>query len=68
MYGGDQKAAREMRKHLVWYLTGMPGSAQFRAELHRLDTAVAMRDAIQAYRHAVLNGRFPKPDSSTAAA
>jgi nifR3 family TIM-barrel protein len=68
MYGGDQRAAREMRKHLIWYLTGMPGSAHFRAELHRLDSANAMREAIQSYRHAVMSGHFPKPDPSTAAA
>jgi nifR3 family TIM-barrel protein len=57
MYGGDQRAAREMRKHLIWYLTGMPGSAAFRAELHRLDTASAMRETLARYRDAVLSGQ-----------
>jgi nifR3 family TIM-barrel protein len=54
LYGGASRAAREMRKHLVWYLTGMHGSAAFRAELHRLDTVEAMRDAIARFRDAVL--------------
>jgi nifR3 family TIM-barrel protein len=58
MYGGDHRAAREMRKHLIWYLTGMPGAAQFRAELHRLMTAEAMREAIERYRDDVMTGRF----------
>jgi nifR3 family TIM-barrel protein len=72
MYGGEQRTAREMRKHLVWYLAGLPGSAQFRAELHRLDSAHAMREAIETYRHAVLSGRVARSasdsDSDTAAA
>jgi tRNA-dihydrouridine synthase B len=58
MYGGDHRAAREMRKHLIWYLTGMPSAAQFRAELHRLMTAEAMREAIERYRDDVMTGRF----------
>ncbi len=62
MYGGDHRAAREMRKHLVWYLAGMPGSAQFRAELHRLNSAAAMRDALEEYKHAVLRGRFAQEE------
>ena len=60
MYGGDHRAAREMRKHLIWYLTGLPGSAQFRAELHRLETAEQMREAIERYRDSVLTGRFAR--------
>jgi tRNA-dihydrouridine synthase len=61
MYGGERRAAREMRKHLVWYLTGMPGSAAFRAELHRLDTVPSMREAIERYRDAVLSDASDLP-------
>jgi nifR3 family TIM-barrel protein len=36
-YAGMRRAATEMRKHLCWYLRGLPGAAQIRDHLHRLD-------------------------------
>jgi tRNA-dihydrouridine synthase B len=68
LYGGERRTAREMRKHLIWYLTGMPGSAAFRAELHRLDSGADMREAIERYRHAVRAGRVERDVAAEARA
>ncbi|MGE5550097.1 MAG: tRNA dihydrouridine synthase DusB [Bacteroidota bacterium] len=32
-YIGEERGVKEMRKHLAWYLRGLPGAAHFRAEL-----------------------------------
>lgn len=56
-FAGDGSAAREMRKHLGWYLRGLPGSAMVRAELQRMKTAADVQDAIDAFEHTLLSGR-----------
>ncbi len=35
---GETIAVKEMRKHLAWYLKGMPGAAQMRSEIFSLAT------------------------------
>lgn len=40
---GEAVAVREMRKHLAWYLKGMPGAARLREEINRATT----RDQLQ---------------------
>ncbi len=37
----------EMRKHLAWYSRGIPGAASFRAELVRVASFEAFRDAVE---------------------
>lgn len=37
-YIGESGAAREMRKHLIWYLQGMSGCARVREQLGRITT------------------------------
>jgi nifR3 family TIM-barrel protein len=36
-WGGEDRAVREMRKHLCWYLKGFPGAAKLRHGLSQLD-------------------------------
>jgi tRNA-dihydrouridine synthase B len=55
-YAGARLAALEMRKHLGWYLRGMPGSAMVRAKLQAMTGAEAVRDAIDAYELALATG------------
>lgn len=45
---GERVALLEMRKHLCWYARGVPGAAQFRAEVNRLQT---IEDLTHALRH-----------------
>ncbi|MBQ7425151.1 MAG: tRNA dihydrouridine synthase DusB, partial [Lachnospiraceae bacterium] len=35
-YKGEYIGIREMRKHVSWYTTGMPGSARFRGEINQM--------------------------------
>ncbi len=32
-FSGEERGVKEMRKHLAWYLRGLPGAAHLRAEL-----------------------------------
>ena len=41
-YIGEYAAAREMRKHLIWYLQGMSGCARVREHLGRLTSLEEM--------------------------
>lgn len=37
-YKGEQVGVRQMRKHLAWYLRGLPGAASLRQQLHRVES------------------------------
>jgi tRNA-dihydrouridine synthase B len=43
---GRDPGMRLARKHLSWYSKGLPGSAEFRAEVNRTDTVEAVLDLI----------------------
>ena len=57
-YGRDA-GVRIARKHIAWYSKGLPGSAEFRAEINRLGDADAVRQAME---------RFLSPQLDKAAA
>ncbi|MCC7541843.1 MAG: tRNA dihydrouridine synthase DusB [Deltaproteobacteria bacterium] len=46
---GESRAVREYRKHLSWYLHGLPGAAAVRASLPSLVTAASVHDLLDAY-------------------
>ena len=48
-YSGEQVAVREMRKHLCWYARGIPGAAQFRAKVNRIDDRAALEAAMKEF-------------------
>lgn len=48
-YGEGHYAAVRFRKHLLWYVSGFPGSRPLRSEIGALDTCAAVRDRLQAY-------------------
>ena len=41
-YVGQTAAAREMRKHVAWYIQGMPGSARMRDEVNKAPSIEAL--------------------------
>jgi nifR3 family TIM-barrel protein len=45
--GDDRRTAVEFRKHLGWYTKGLPGAADLRSRLHRVET---MADAERIFR------------------
>jgi tRNA-dihydrouridine synthase B len=46
---GEKVALREIRKHLCWYVRGLPGSARFRDTVNRLQTRSEVTGAIEVY-------------------
>lgn len=43
---GEYVAVREMRKHVGWYLKGIPGAAAFRGRINQINTAAELEAAI----------------------
>ncbi len=44
-YKGEYIGIREMRKHVAWYTTGLPGSAKFRAAIGQMENMEALKSA-----------------------
>ncbi len=44
-YKGEYIGIREMRKHVSWYTTGLPGSAKFRASINTMDDMDSLKKA-----------------------
>ena len=44
-YKGEYIGIREMRKHVSWYTTGMPGSARFRNEINQMTDMKSLKEA-----------------------
>lgn len=47
---GEYIAVREMRKHIGWYLKGLPGSAAFRGKLNTIGDGETLSEAIAGLR------------------
>lgn len=43
---GERVAVREMRKHLCWYAHGLPGAAQFRGRVNRIDSMAELEEVM----------------------
>jgi len=48
---GDRVALIEMRKHLSWYSKGLPGAAQFRAAVNRIEDPCELSGAMESFFH-----------------
>jgi tRNA-dihydrouridine synthase B len=46
---GPEHAAREMRKHVAWYIKGLPHSASVREQVNHTRTAREMAELLRAY-------------------
>ncbi len=46
---GPAAAAREMRKHVAWYIKGLPRSARVREQVNRTQTVEEMAELLRAY-------------------
>jgi len=44
----EHVAVREMRKHILWYIRGIPGKKEISQRIHAAETAVDMQAALQA--------------------
>jgi nifR3 family TIM-barrel protein len=43
------KAVKEMRKHIAWYLRGMPGAAEFRSQVFTLTDPALVTEKLKAF-------------------
>jgi tRNA-dihydrouridine synthase B len=46
---GERQGIREMRKHLCWYLRGLPGGARVREQINRLETRLQVENLLLEY-------------------
>ena len=44
---GDYTGIREMRKHISWYTTGLPGSAKLRGRINSVESLTEMEELLQ---------------------
>jgi tRNA-dihydrouridine synthase B len=62
---GPDCAAREMRKHVAWYVKGLPNSAKVREQVNRTRSVDEMADLLRAYLGELeahgLEGFAPEP-------
>jgi nifR3 family TIM-barrel protein len=52
--GDDRRTAIEFRKHLSWYVRGIPGAAALRRELQQVEALGAIEDLLRAHREPAL--------------
>jgi tRNA-dihydrouridine synthase B len=51
---GIEGGLRVARKHLAWYSKGLPGSAEFRSSVMRIDNVDAVKSAIREFYEPLL--------------
>ena len=51
---GEKRGLLEMRKHIAWYVAGLPGASRFRQSLNALTEPDAVRDALRAFGSACM--------------
>jgi len=64
---GAEQAAREMRKHVAWYIKGLPNSARVREQVNHTRTAREMAALLRAYLGELASapaGSEPRPVAS----
>jgi tRNA-dihydrouridine synthase B len=62
-YAGERAACLEMRKHLCWYMRGLPGSAMVRAKLQTMASADQIEDVIGSFEQALGRGGLRASDA-----
>jgi tRNA-dihydrouridine synthase B len=57
LHYGAETGVRMARKHVAWYSKGLPGSAEFRAEVNQLADAERVRGLIRRFYEPLLEPR-----------
>ena len=65
---GEWTGVRSARKHIAWYVKGLPGAEFFRQHMNTLDTAEGQTEALSDYLKnlARLGDRWPSPQDEMA--
>lgn len=61
-YAGERAACLEMRKHLCWYLRGLPGSAMVRAQLQTMSSPEQIERVLGGFEAALGRGELRASD------
>jgi tRNA-dihydrouridine synthase B len=64
---GEFTGVRSARKHIGWYVQGLPGAAAFRALMNRIDDTAAQVRAVRGFFDALAehSAALPNPDHET---
>ena len=54
-YNGDVKAVREMRKHIGWYIKGLPMSNEIKNEINKLNSKEEVFEILNQYKDQLKN-------------
>jgi tRNA-dihydrouridine synthase B len=54
VYSGEQRGLLEMRKHLSWYIKGMPGAAKMRDKVNTIMTLGELKQALREFESEIL--------------
>lgn len=46
---GESRGIKEARKHIAWYIKGLPSASRFKAEVFKIDNIATMRQALTEY-------------------
>ncbi|MBC7346724.1 MAG: tRNA dihydrouridine synthase DusB [Clostridia bacterium] len=60
-YYGEERGVLKMRKHLTWYLKGLPGAARLRQEVCSLKSAAALKKRLLGYACSLNGGLLQWP-------
>ena len=62
---GEKLAVLQMRKHIAWYVHGMPGASRFRERINTMNSAAEVLAALREYANQQdVNGVSPAPPAS----
>ena len=64
---GEDVAAREMRKHVAWYVKGLPNSARVREQVNRTRSAAEMVELLRGYCAELESGAEPQASAAAPA-
>ena len=64
---GEFTGVRSARKHIAWYVRGLPGGEAFRAQMNLIDACAAQLRAVQAFFDCLADTHFRLPATSRAA-
>lgn len=54
LFKGGNRAVREMRKHIAWYLKGLRDSAKVRETVNKVDSAVELIRILENYKNSLI--------------
>lgn len=58
---GEHTGVRTARKHIGWYLDGLPGAEEFRARMNLIDNTAEQSRAVASWFDGLVRGQAPAP-------